>query len=73
MSYRALDEVEQVLQRSRDRVKRVFRDALGWQILTLEGMKAGPYETRGAAEEALREHFEDTLVPAPRPRRPEKG
>ena len=63
MGYLALDEVEQVLKRSRDRVKRVFQDATGWQILTLEGMKAGPYDTRDEAEEARRDHFEDTLVP----------
>lgn len=69
MAYLAISEMEQVLRRSRDRVKRVFRDALGWQILTLEGITAGPYETRDEAEEALRDHFEDTLVPKFTPRR----
>lgn len=69
MAYLALDEMEQVLQRSRDRFKRVFKDALGWQILTLEGVKAGPFETRAEAEEALHDHLEDTLVPANKKRR----
>ena len=72
MAYLALDEMEQVLKRSRDRVKRVFKDAMGWQILTLEGMKAGPYETRDEAEEALHDHLEETLVPHDRTKRPGK-
>ena len=70
MSYFALDEVDQLLKRSRDRVRRIFRGAGGWQILTLEGMTAGPYDTRDEAEEALREHFEDTVVPRETTQRP---
>lgn len=63
MTYFALDEVDMLLKRSRDRAQRVFRSAAGWQILTREGMTVGPYPSRNDAEDALREHFEDTLVP----------
>lgn len=74
MGYFALDEVDNLLRRSRDRVKRIFRGAGGWQILTLEGMTVGPYESRDKAEDALREHFEDTLVPKKRPaKKPPEG
>ena len=66
MSYWALNEVNNLLKRSRDRARRVFEGAGGWQILTREGMTMGPYASRDEAEDALREHFEDTLVPGVR-------
>ena len=56
----------QPLPRSRDRVKRIFRGAGGWQILTLEGMTVGPRIT-GRSRGCVVEHFEDTLVPKKRP------
>jgi hypothetical protein len=63
MGYWALNDVNTLLRRSRDRAKRIFHSATGWHLLTREGVTVGPYESRCDAEDALREHFEDTLVP----------
>lgn len=63
MGYWALNDVNTLLRRSRERAKRIFHSAKGWHLLTREGMTVGPYETRSDAEDALKEHFEDTVVP----------
>ncbi|HSG87644.1 MAG TPA: DUF6316 family protein [Pseudomonadales bacterium] len=61
--YWALNEVNTLIRRSRDRARRVFRSAKGWHLLTREGMTVGPYDTRTEAEAALRAHFEITERP----------
>lgn len=63
MGYWALNDVNTLLRRARDRGRRIFRSAAGWHLLTREGMTMGPYESRDEAEDALREHIEDTVVP----------
>lgn len=63
MAYFNFGEVNDLIKRSKGRVQRIFRNARGWHLLTREGMTMGPYESKEAAEDTLREHFEDTVVP----------
>lgn len=63
MGYWAQNDVDTLLRRARDRGRRIFRSAVGWHPLTRGGRTMGSHESRNAAEDALREHIEDTVVP----------
>lgn len=63
MGYWALNDVDTLLRRARNRGRRIFRSAAGWHLPTREGMTVGPCESRDAAEDSLREHIEDAVVP----------
>jgi hypothetical protein len=73
MAYFNFGEVDDLIKRSKGRIQRIFRNARGWHMLTREGMTMGPYDSKEAAEETLREHFEDTVVPSRPHRRPKDG